>query len=253
MIFLIQLQNPKNILDNEDKELLQTPCPPLSDFTTQDPWRILRIQGEIVEGFDALSKIGPAATIFGSARFGVDNPYYQATIDIAQHLSAAGMTVISGGGPGIMEAANQGAFQLHGNSVGCSIQLPHEQAPNPYQTIALKFRYFFVRKLMFIKYSIAFIIMPGGVGTMDELFEALTLVQTDKIDHFPIVLYGTSYWKGLISWMEDQMLAAGCIIPEDLTLLQLVDEPGEAARIIIDNSRKHGFLKNQEQGDTNLH
>ena len=240
---MIQLQNPQGFLDNEDKELLQTPCPPISDFTTQDPWRILRIQGEMVEGFDALSKIGPAATIFGSARFGADNPYYQATIDIAQHLSAAGMSVISGGGPGIMEAANQGAFQFHGTSVGCSIQLPHEQAPNPYQTIALKFRYFFVRKLMFIKYSVAFIIMPGGFGTMDELFEALTLVQTDKIDHFPIVLYGSSYSKGLLAWMEEQMLPAGSIGPEDLKLLQIVDDPGEVAAIVIENSRRHGFLK----------
>ncbi len=247
MIFLIQFQNPKGFLDNEDKELLQAPCPPESDFTTQDPWRILRIQGEIVEGFDALSKIGPAATIFGSARFGADNPYYQATINIAQHLSTAGMTVISGGGPGIMEAANQGAFQIHGNSVGCCIQLPHEQAPNPYQTIALKFRYFFVRKLMFIKYSVAFIIMPGGFGTMDELFEALTLVQTDKIDHFPIVLYGSSYWKGLLAWMKEQMLPAGSISPEDLKLVQLVDDPSEAARIIIENSIEHGFLKNPDQ------
>lgn len=243
MITVIQLQNPQGFLDNEDKELLQTPCPPASDFTSQDPWRILRIQGEMVEGFDALSKIGPAATIFGSARFGADNPYYQATIDIAQHLSAAGMAVISGGGPGIMEAANQGAFQIHGASVGCSIQLPHEQAPNPYQTIALKFRYFFVRKLMFIKYSVAFIIMPGGFGTMDELFEALTLVQTDKIDHFPIVLYGSSYWKGLLTWMEEQMIPAGSIGPEDLKLLQIVDDPGEVARIVIENSRRHGFLK----------
>ncbi len=243
MITVIQLQNPQGFLDNEDKELLQAPCPPTSDFTTQDPWRILRIQGEMVEGFDALSKIGPAATIFGSARFGADNPYYQATIDIAQHLSAAGMTVISGGGPGIMEAANQGAFQIHGTSVGCSIQLPHEQAPNPYQTIALKFRYFFIRKLMFIKYSVAFIIMPGGFGTMDELFEALTLVQTDKIDHFPIVLYGSSYWRGLLAWMEEQMIPAGSIGPEDLKLLQILDDPGEVAGIVIENSRRHGFLK----------
>ncbi len=243
MITVIQLQNPQGFLDNEDKELLQTPCPPTSDFTTQDPWRILRIQGEMVEGFDALSKIGPAATIFGSARFGADNPYYQATIDIARHLSAAGMAVISGGGPGIMEAANQGAFQIQGASIGCSIQLPHEQAPNPYQTIALKFRYFFVRKLMFIKYSVAFIIMPGGFGTMDELFEALTLVQTDKIDHFPIVLYGSSYWKGLLAWMEEQMIPAGSIGPEDLKLLQIVDDPREVAGIVIENSRRHGFLK----------
>jgi uncharacterized protein (TIGR00730 family) len=243
VIFLIQLQHPDGFYDNEDKELLQTPCPPPTDFTTQDPWRIMRIQGELVEGFDALSKIGPAVTIFGSARFQSDNPYYQATVDIAKHLATAGMTVISGGGPGIMEAANQGAVQVHGTSVGCSIQLPNEQSSNPYQTIALKFRYFFVRKLMFIKYSVGFIIMPGGFGTMDELFEALTLVQTDKIDHFPVVLYSSDYWRGLLNWMGEQMLKAGSIAPEDLNLFTVVDNPDEAARIIIDNSRKHGFLR----------
>lgn len=197
-----------------------------------------------MEGFDALSKIGPAVTIFGSARFQPDNPYYQATMDIAKHLAAAGMAVISGGGPGIMEAANQGASEVHGVSVGCSIQLPQEQAPNPYQTIALKFRYFFVRKLMFIKYSVAFIIMPGGFGTMDELFEALTLVQTNKIDHFPIVLYSSDYWNGLFSWMADQMLKAGSIDPNDLQLVRMANDPVEAAKIVIDNSREHGFLKN---------
>ncbi len=240
---MIQFQKPIGFLDNEDKELFQSPCPPLADFTTQDPWRILRIQGEIVEGFDALSKIGPAATIFGSARFGPDNPYYQAGVEIARQLATAGMAVISGGGPGIMEAANLGAHSIQGTSIGCQIQLPREPAPNPYQTIALKFRYFFVRKLMFIKYSVAFIIMPGGFGTMDELFEALTLVQTDKIDHFPIVLYGSQYWSGLVKWMNEQMIPGGTIEAEDLSLFTLADTPAEAARIVIDNSRKHGFLK----------
>lgn len=240
---MIQLQNPKGFHDNEDKELLQTPCPPLPDFTTQDPWRILRIQGEMVEGFDALSKIGPAVSIFGSARFKPDNPYYQAAVKIAGLLAAAGMTVISGGGPGIMEAANLGAITFHGPSVGCQIQLPQEPVPNPYQTIALRFRYFFVRKLMFVKYSVGFIIMPGGFGTLDELFEALTLVQTDKIDHFPIVLYGSEYWNGLLDWMKNKLCPAGTIGEADLQLLQLADDPVEAARRVIDNSRKHGFLK----------
>ncbi len=239
---MIQLQQPKGWLDNEDKELLQTPCPPAPDFTTQDPWRILRIQGEIVEGFDALSKIGPAAAIFGSARFTESNPYYQATVALAEKLAAAGLGVISGGGPGIMEAANKGAYQTNGVSVGCGIQLPKEPVPNPYQTIALKFRYFFVRKLMFIKYAVAFIIMPGGFGTMDELFEAMTLVQTDKIDHFPIVLYGFDYWKGLVEWMAERMAAAGCIDQNDLKLFQIVDDPGEAAQIVINASREHGYF-----------
>ena len=160
---LIQLQQPKGWYDNEDKELLQSPCPPTPDFTIQDPWRVLRIQGEMVEGFDALSKIGPAAAIFGSARFKESNPFYRATVAIAEQLVAGGLAVISGGGPGIMEAANKGAYQVNGVSVGCAIQIPREPVPNPYQTIALKFRYFFVRKLMFIKYAIAFIIMDGAL------------------------------------------------------------------------------------------
>lgn len=239
---MIQLQQPKGWVDNEDKELLQAPCPPIPDFTIQDPWRVLRIQGEMVEGFDALSKIGPAAAIFGSARFNESNPYYQAAEAIARQLATAGLAVISGGGPGIMEAANKGAYQVNGVSVGCGIQLPREPFPNPYQTIALKFRYFFVRKLMFIKYAVAFIIMPGGFGTMDELFEALTLVQTDKIDHFPIVLYDRGYWKGLIDWMEEKMVAAGCIDLNDLKLFQVVEDPEEAAQIVINASRENGYL-----------
>lgn len=242
VIKMIQLQQPKGWYDNEDKELLQSPCPPTPDFTTQDPWRVLRIQGEIVEGFDALSKIGPAAAIFGSARFTEANPYYQATVTIAEKLAATGLAVISGGGPGIMEAANKGAYQTNGVSVGCGIQLPREPVPNPYQTIALRFRYFFVRKLMFIKYAIAFIIMPGGFGTMDELFEALTLVQTDKIDNFPIVLYGQDYWKGLIDWMGERMVESGAIDSDDLQLFQIVDSPEEAAEIVINNSREQGLL-----------
>jgi uncharacterized protein (TIGR00730 family) len=240
---MIQLQQPKGWLDNEDKELLQSPCPPKADFTQEDPWRILRIQGEMVEGFDALSKIGPATAIFGSARFDESHQYYQATVTMAEKLATAGIAVISGGGPGIMEAANWGAYRAQGTSVGCGIQLPREPIPNPYQTIALKFRYFFVRKLMFIKYAVAFVIIPGGFGTMDELFEALTLVQTDKIDHFPIILYSSEYWDGLIAWIRDRMLSEGCIDRADLDLLRVVDDPLQAAQIIIDNSHEHGFLK----------
>ncbi len=239
---MIQLQQPKGWYDNEDQELLQTPCPPKGDFTQEDPWRILRIQGEMVEGFDALSKIGPAVTIFGSARFDAAHRFYQAAVSIAEILANAGLAVISGGGPGIMEAANLGAHRVHGTSVGCGIQLPREPIPNPYQTIALKFRYFFVRKLMFIKYSIAFVIIPGGFGTLDELFEALTLVQTDKINHFPIILYDSGYWGGLVNWMRDRLVAEKSIDPGDLDLFQVVDDPREAARIIIDNSREHGYL-----------
>lgn len=241
--------HPQGFRDNEDKELLQTPRPPLPDFTTQDPWRILRIQGEMVEGFDALSKIGPAVSIFGSARFKKDNVYYQAAVDIAGQLAAAGMAVITGGGPGIMEAANLGAMNFHGTSVGCQIQLPREPVSNPYQTIALRFRYFFVRKLMFVKYSVAFIIMPGGFGTLDELFEALTLVQTDKIDDFPIILYGSEYWKGLLEWIKNTLCPARTIDESEINLLKLADEPLEAARLVIDNSRKHGYLKAASDND----
>lgn len=240
---MIQLHQPHGFYDNEDKELLQTPCPPKEDFTEQDPWRIMRIQGEIVEGFDALSKIGPGVAIFGSARFGETNPYYQAAREISARLAAAGLAVLSGGGPGIMEAANRGAMEAGGLSVGCGIQLPREPMANPYQTIALRFRYFFVRKLMFIKYAVAFVIMPGGYGTMDELFEALTLVQTDKIDHFPVVLFGTEYWRGMVEWIKDRMVAEATIDPVDLSLVRMVDNPEEAAAVIINNSRLHGYLK----------
>jgi uncharacterized protein (TIGR00730 family) len=142
-----------------------------------------------------------------------------------------------------MEAANKGACEVNGISVGCSIQLPEEPIPNPYQTIALKFRYFFVRKLMFIKYSVAFIIMPGGFGTLDELFEALTLVQTDKIEHFPIVLYGASFWNGMVQWMREQLASSGCISPGDLDLFKIADNPAEAAQIVINNSREHNYLQ----------
>jgi len=208
----------------------------------------MRIQGELVEGFDALSKIGPAAAIFGSARTKTDHPHYQATMEIARLLATAGIAIISGGGPGLMEAANRGAFEAKGVSVGCAIQLPQEPIPNSYQTIALKFRYFFVRKLMFIKYSVAFAIMPGGFGTLDELFEALTLVQTDKIDHFPVILYGRDYWKGMVDWLKNSALKEGYLDPGNLALFQVADDPAEAAEIIITNSRKHGYLKQQPQG-----
>lgn len=245
MTLSIQVHPPHGIKDNEDKELLQTKTGQ-PDFTSTDPWRVLRIQGELIEGFDVLHKLGPGVTMFGSARLGADSPYYQAAADIARLLAQAGMTVLTGGGPGIMEAGNTGALQGGGISVGCSIQLPHEQRSNAYQTIALRFRYFFVRKLMFIKYSVAFVIMPGGFGTLDEMFEALTLVQTDKIDHFPVVLFGRSFWQPLLDWMGGALLEHGCIDAGDLGLFTVTDVPAEAARTIIDNSRKHGFLRSSD-------
>lgn len=240
------LIKPIGFCDNEDKELLQTPSVRQKDFTQEDPWRIFRIQGELVEGFDALSKLPPAVAFFGSARLGADSPYYEMGRELARKLSQRGLAVISGGGPGIMEAANQGAFEVKGISVGCNIQLPKEPIPNPYQTIALKFRYFFVRKLMFIKYAAAFVILPGGYGTFDEMFEALTLVQTDKIDHFPIVLMGSTYWQGLLDWLADAPAKFGTIGPEDLKLFHVTDDPAEAANIIIENCRVNHWLPNEQ-------
>jgi len=227
---------------HEDRELLKTAVEVKEDFTNTDPWRTLRIQGEFVEGFDALSKIGPAVAVFGSSRCRGESPYYQAAVKTAENLSRAGLAIITGGGPGIMEAANLGAHRANGTSVGCNIELPHEQAPNPYQTISLHFRYFFVRKMMFVKYAVAFVIFPGGFGTMDELFESLTLVQTGKIEHFPIVLFGSGYWKGLREWMQNTMLGEGCISEENMLLYSVTDDPEEAARNIIENSRKRGYI-----------
>ena len=228
--------------EHEDKALLYLPVE-WQDFTQTDPWRVFRILGEFVEGFDALSRIGPAVTVFGSSRTPPDSPYYAAATKTAELLAKAGLVIITGGGPGIMEAANLGAFRVGATSVGCNIQLPTEQRPNPYQTLSLLFRYFFVRKMMFVKYSIAFIFFPGGFGTCDELFEALTLVQTDKIEHFPIVLYGSDYWSGLINWIRNRMLKEGCISSGDVNLFSVVDKPEDAANIVINKARELGYLR----------
>ena len=204
----------------------------MEDLKTSETWRIFRIQSELIDGIETLNELGPAVAIFGSARLQPDTPYFQAVEKVAYILSRAGFSIITGGGPGIMEAANKGGYDGKGESVGLNIQLPHEQAPNPYQDISLDFRYFFVRKLMFVKYSIAYIIAPGGFGTLDELFESLTLIQTDKIRHFPVILLGKDYWGGLIDWIRSHMLAIGCISEEDLDLFYICDDPDEAARII---------------------
>ncbi|GAB6041143.1 LOG family protein [Endothiovibrio diazotrophicus] len=204
----------------------------MEDLKTSETWRIFRIQAELIDGVETLNELGPAVAIFGSARLKSDSPYYQTIEQVAYNLSRAGFSIITGGGPGIMEAANKGGHDGKGESVGLNIQLPHEQSPNTYQDISLDFRYFFVRKLMFVKYSIAYIIAPGGFGTLDELFEALTLIQTDKIRHFPVILIGKSYWGGLIEWLRQTMLATGCIDSGDLDLFYLCDDPEEASRII---------------------
>jgi uncharacterized protein (TIGR00730 family) len=204
------------------------------DFTLTDPWRVFRIMSEFVEGFDSLSHIPPSVAFFGSARVKPEDPAYQAAVQTAKLLAEAGFGVITGGGPGIMEAANKGAQEGDNVSIGCNIELPFEQGPNPYLDISLDFRYFFVRKTMFVKYAEAFIIFPGGMGTMDELFEALLLIQTKKVSHFPVILYDSKYWGGLINWIRDTMLVSGKISPEDMSLLCLSDDPQEICNLVIE-------------------
>lgn len=194
----------------------------------QDPWRSLRILAEFVEGFDALAAIPPGISVFGSARVGEADPMYAAARELGAAAAGAGFAVITGGGPGIMEAANRGCHEAGGVSVGCNIELPFEQRLNPYVNLGIDFRYFFVRKTMFVKYAEAFVVFPGGFGTLDELFEALTLVQTGKILHFPVVLFGTSYWKGLLAWLHERTLAEGKVSPEDLDIFRCCDHPADA-------------------------
>src|SRR2546425_2835195 len=204
------------------------------DFTITDPWRVLRIMSEFVEGFDTLSHIPPSVAIFGSARVKPEDPAYGAAVETARLLAQVGFGIITGGGPGLMEAANKGAQEGGNISIGCNIELPFEQKPNPYLDISLDFHYFFVRKTMFVKYAEAFVIFPGGFGTMDELFEALTLIQTKKVNHFPVILYDAKYWAGLLNWINDTMLATERILPEDAGLVRLCDSPEEICEIVIE-------------------
>ncbi len=216
----------------EDEQLLNVSSPP--DFTRTDTWRVFRIIGEFVEGFETLAHVGPSVSIFGSARTLPTDPYYGLADETARLLVEAGFGIITGGGPGIMEAANKGAQAAGGVSIGCNIELPFEQGTNPYVDIAINFRYFFVRKTMFVKYSQAFIIFPGGFGTLDELFEALTLIQTGKIRNFPVILFGSAYWSGMLDWIRSALAAEGKISAEDLDLLYLTDSPEEVVRIIVE-------------------
>jgi uncharacterized protein (TIGR00730 family) len=218
----------------EDEKLLQHPVDDAAAFTRSDPWRVMRIMSEFIEGFDALAEIQKGVTIFGSARTGPDDPQYRAARETARILAEQGFSIITGAGPGIMEAANRGAKDGGGHSVGCNIELPFEQGSNPYVDTLVNFRYFFVRKTMFIKYSNAFIIFPGGFGTLDELFEALTLIQTGKIYQFPVILFGRHYWAGLIRWINARVAGEGKISPGDLDLLLMTDDPAEAAQAVID-------------------
>jgi uncharacterized protein (TIGR00730 family) len=204
----------------------------MEDLAKSDTWRVFRIMAELVEGFEALNNIGPAVTVFGSARLEPGSPYYNKCLRVAESLAKDGFAVISGGGPGIMEAANKGAQNANGTSVGLNIALPMEQTQNQFQDVRIEFRYFFVRKLMFVKYAVAYVIFPGGFGTLDELFEALTLIQTKKIRGFPVVLVGREYWSGLIDWMKKTVLAADSINKEDIDLMHIVDEPEEVCAII---------------------
>ncbi|MGD8360724.1 MAG: TIGR00730 family Rossman fold protein [Gemmatimonadota bacterium] len=199
----------------------------------RESWRVFRIMGEFVEGFEELSRLGPAVTIFGSARTGPENPMYEKCVQTARLLGEAGFTIITGGGPGMMEAANQGAREAGVCSVGLNIELPFEQDVNAFADMKIHFRYFFVRKTMFVKYAQAFVIFPGGFGTLDELFESLTLIQTGKIKHFPVVLFGSEYWGGLLEWLKNTIEAAGNISPGDLDLFKVTDSPEEAVEHVV--------------------
>lgn len=201
----------------------------INQLEKEESWRMFRIIGEFVEGFDALSRITPAVTVFGSARTRPGEFAYDTAEAIGREVAAAGFTVVTGGGPGVMEAACKGAIQAEGKSVGLNIALPMEQKPNPYTTISLRFHYFFVRKVMLVKYATAFVLLPGGFGTVDELFETVTLIQTHKIRPFPVILVGRSYWQGLLEWMREQALADGYISPQDLSLFTVTDNPREVA------------------------
>ena len=215
----------------EDAKLLQYGGP-RPDFRSTDTWRVMRIMSEFIEGFDKLARIEKGVSIFGSARTHPDDPQYLAAVEVGKLLGEKGFSIITGAGPGIMEAANKGARVAGAPSIGCNIELPFEQGTNPYVDTHVAFRYFAVRKTMFIKYSSAFIIFPGGFGTFDELFEALTLIQTGKISQFPVVLFGTHYWAGLVRWLNSRVLAERKISPGDMDLMVVTDDPAEAARVV---------------------
>ena len=231
----------------EDERFLEKQARPA--FLDSDPWRALRILSEFVEGFDALAAIGPAATVFGSARTPTGSPGYELARKIGRMLAEAGYAVITGGGPGSMEAANLGCREAGGLSIGCNIELPQEQALNPYVDLGVEFRYFFARKTMFVKYSDAFVIMPGGFGTMDELFESLTLIETGKIRHFPVILVGIEYWRGLLDWVRTTMLPSGAISPADLALIQSTDDPVEVVRMVQESRRSAEAFNAREDTD----
>jgi uncharacterized protein (TIGR00730 family) len=241
----VRRQGPVTLRDKQipatttDQRLLDRRGP--SDWVHADPWRVMRIQAEFVEGFGLLAELGIAVSVFGSARSKPGTPEYELADEIASALVKAGYAIITGGGPGIMEAANKGAAEASGVSVGLGIELPLESGLNDYVNVGVEFRYFFVRKTVFIKYSQAFVVLPGGFGTMDELFEALTLVATGKITKFPIVLVGSTYWSGLLDWLKATMLADGKIGADELALLHIADTPAEVVKIITDAHKGLSF------------
>ena len=218
----------------EDDRLLTPPRPDALEFVNTDPWRVLRIMGEFVEGFDELADLGPAVTMFGSARTSPDDPVYLEAVETARKLGEAGFAVITGGGGGIMEAGNKGASEAGAESVGLGIELPFEQKINEYVTRAMEFRYFFARKTMFLKYAQAYLIFPGGWGTLDEMMEALTLIQTRKIQQFPVILFGSEYWQGLLDWFRERVEVEKKISPDDMDLIHVVDTPDEVVMIVTD-------------------
>jgi uncharacterized protein (TIGR00730 family) len=236
----------RNMDDNkrptEDETLLEGPQPRerqgKEQILVSDPWRVLRIMGEFVWGFDNLSDVRDGVSIFGSARTKADDPHYRAAVETARLLAASGIPVITGGGPGIMEAANRGCMEARGLSIGCNIELPFEQGSNPYLTRSLNFKFFFVRKTMFVKYATAFIVFPGGYGTLDELFEALTLIQTGKVKDFPVILFGKEYWSGLVDWLTKTVAHERKVDAKDLKLFRVTDDPAEATRIVIEARKK---------------
>jgi uncharacterized protein (TIGR00730 family) len=213
----------------------------------RESWHMFTIMAEFIESTERLSGVHPAVTIFGSARIAPEHPYYQQCVDVSRRLSDAGFAVISGGGPGIMEAANRGAFEGTSASVGLNIELPHEQKTNPWQNISLTFRHFFARKVAFVKYADAYVIFPGGFGTMDELSEVLTLIQTGKSRHIPVILVGSSFWRGLLDWIQVQMVGNGMIAPGDLNLVQLIDEPANIVEAIFAYYEAHDIEPSDEE------
>ena len=213
----------------------------MNDFKTQDIWMVFKIMGEFVEGFEHLKNIGPAVSVFGSARLKKNSRYYKLAAKVSEALSKEGFSIITGGGPGIMEASNKGARKGKGKSIGLNIEIPQEQVPNKYANVSMNFDYFFARKVMFVKYSFGYVIFPGGFGTMDEAFEALTLIQTGKISRFPVILVGKKYWSGLLRWIKTVMIKERTISSKDLNLLYLTDDPKEVVKIISNFYRENNF------------